>query len=82
MKVGGSIGESDYCTAILRLFLTLLVSETYFEIANAQTPALQPDNTNESDRSASELLKKPDQFVEQNQELENQNRELMDQIES
>ena len=82
MKVGGSIGESDYCTAILRLFLTLLVSETYFEIANPQAPALQPDNANESDRSASELLKKPDQFVEQNQELENQNRELMDQIES
>lgn len=44
-------------------------------ISTAQTPTPQAEN-------ASELLKKLDQLVEQNGQLERQNRELMDEIQS
>ena len=62
---------------MLRFCLTLFACAACFHSANAQTTAPQTDN-----ETASELLKKLNQLVEQNGKLEKQNRELMEQINS
>src|SRR6266850_2554120 len=62
---------------MLRFCLTLFACAACFHSAIAQTTAPQTDN-----ETASELLKKLNQLVEQNGKLEKQNRELMEQINS
>src|SRR5258707_6154879 len=62
---------------MLRFCLTLFACAACFHSAIAQTTAPQTDN-----ETASELLKKLNQLVEQNGKLEKQNRELMEQIHS
>lgn len=69
-------------TATSHILLILLVGAAFSGVANSQAPASQADNQTAEIRSPSELLKKLDQLVEQNARLEQQNRELMDQIQT
>ncbi len=65
--------------AIARLFLVLSAITAGHAFADAQTTASQAGNNAEA-VSPAELLKKLDQLVDQNGQLEKQNKELMDQI--
>src|SRR3974390_3368604 len=60
--------------------LSLVVMYPSFTKAQTGTPQRESPTTNAQD--AAETLRKLDQLVQQNKQLENQNRELMGQIES
>jgi TolA-binding protein len=64
---------------VFKLFLMLFAIASS-DFVNAQTLASRADTSTAGGQSASEVLKKLDQLVEQNRQLEHQNRELMDQI--
>lgn len=75
-KVRRRIARSE---SVLPAMLAVMVICSGF--ARSQTATSQTGDSR-TDQSASESLKKLDQLVEQNSQLEKQNRELMDQIES
>jgi hypothetical protein len=68
--------------AMSRHSLMLLAVACCSSFAHAQTPAPVTDAATTSAKNASELLGKLDQLVEQNRQLEKQNQELMNQINS
>jgi hypothetical protein len=63
------------------LLMTLAVVAICSGLARSQTATPQTDGST-TDQSASQSLKQIDRLVDQNSQLEKQNRELMDQIES
>ena len=66
----------------LRVFLILFVATFCSGLANAQSATPQEDSTNSDATAPPQLLHALDKLVEQNRQLEKQNRELMDQIDS
>src|SRR6266480_7287838 len=66
----------------LRVFLILFVATFCSGLANAQSATPQEDSTNSDATAPPQLLDALDKLVEQNHQLEKQNRELMDQIDS
>src|SRR6266576_6291041 len=68
--------------ATLRVFLILFVATFCSGLANAQSATPQEDSTNSDATAPPQLLHALDKLVEQNRQLEKQNRELMDQIDS
>jgi hypothetical protein len=67
---------------ILRVLLIVTVMAGWVSAANAQTPAEGATVATAQSQNTSEALKKLDQLVEQNKQLEKQNRELMDEIQA
>ena len=74
--------KSLKCPAIRHVLLVALALLGCPRFTNAQTAASQAANSSLPPQTASEVLKKVDQLVEQNRALENQNRELMGEISS
>jgi cell division protein FtsB len=66
----------------LRVFLILFVATFCSGLANAQSATPQKDSTNSDATAPPQLLQSLDKLVEQNRQLEKQNRDLMDQIDS
>jgi hypothetical protein len=66
----------------LRVFLILFVATCCSGLANAQSATPQKDSTNSDATAPPQLLHALDKLVEQNRQLEKQNRELMDQFDS
>jgi cell division protein FtsB len=64
------------------VLLILLVVACCFGLANAQSAPTQKDVANADAQNPSQMLHAVDQLVEQNRQLEKQNHELMDQIDS
>src|SRR4029077_20530261 len=64
-----------------RFVVTLLVVANWLSFAHAQSSSPLEDPPQSATQTTAEALKKLDQLVEQNRQLEKQNRELMDQIE-
>lgn len=64
-----------------RFGVTFLVAANWLSFAYAQSSTPQQDPPQSATQTTAEALKKLDQLVEQNRQLEKQNRELMDQIE-
>jgi hypothetical protein len=62
--------------------LLMLLQACSSDFANAQSTAAVTDNATNTAKNASDLLSKLDLLVEQNRQLENQNHELMNQINS
>jgi hypothetical protein len=66
----------------LRLFLLLCVIASVSGLGNSQTTAPQPGNSTAAPQNVSEILKDLDRLIEQNRQLETQNRELMEKVEA
>jgi len=64
------------------VFVILLAALCCSSLARAQSAAAQTDSTQSDINSPAAMLHALDQVVEQNRQLEKQNRELMDQIDS
>jgi hypothetical protein len=72
--------ERTKCMATARFFLILLVVTCCSNCADAQAPVQITDAATNTAKNVSDLLGKLDQLVEQNHQLEQQNKQLMDQI--
>jgi len=73
----------EWTMARLNLFAAILLVATCFSnLANAQSTAPQDGNPDSTAKDPPQLLHALDRLVEQNRQLEKQNRELMNQVES
>jgi hypothetical protein len=83
MTASGFHNMGGFCRGSQRLTcIVLLLACINFGQANAQTATPKDDSPSIAAQNSSEVLKKLDQLIEQNNELEKRNGELMDQIQA
>ena len=67
---------------ISRVFVTFCLIASFSRLGLSQNTAPQSDNSTGGQQNVSEMLKDIDRLIEQNRQLETQNRELMEKVEA